>query len=737
VGFDRNVTLRNAEKLIRQGKLDLAVAEYLRVIEDQPGDWNVANALGDLYVRAGKIDKAIEQFLQIADGLNDEGAAAKAGAIYKKILKLKPDHEHTLANLSEILAGQKLYADARAHLNALVDLRRSRGDARGVLHARIRLGVLDPEDYEARLAGVKARVEMGDKGGALNELKDIASELTDRGRQAEAIEVLRDAAKVTPDDDEIRGRLLEVYLTAGEFARARECATTVEQFRRIATALEGQDKPHEALATLQQASAADPSDMGLNVELARAFVAKGDLTTAAQYLTVEAAGDDPVLLLAVADIKLRGTNCHEGLAIARWLLETHASRRDEIAMLGWTIAEQRPDVGFQLVELAADHAVSHSDFPAAAAALQEFVTRVPNHVAALMRLVEVCVDGGLEATMYSAQAQLADAYIAAGAANEARYIAEDLVAREPWEKSNLERFRRALVLLGEPDPDALIADRLSGKSPFTATDLFSAAQPPADELHAEPPAEIEQEADMELEAGVEAAVDAGPAATRAGMGEPVNEPAWKRPQHEDHHFELGVNAIDLDSILGDFLAPPPPAKVHAASDDVEVDLSIVLDDIKPPPAPKSVPIESGDLDGVFGQLRDENSRRPGSDESENEYQRAQALRSAGDIDGCIQALESASRAPRLRFATASLLGQLFRERGDTTQSIDWFERAAQAPAPTPEAGYQILYELADGLDQAGETARALAILLELHADAGAYRDIDARIDRLTKVQTRG
>ena len=103
--------------------------------------------------------------------------------------------------------------------------------------------------------------------------------------------------------------------------------------------------------------------------------------------------------------------------------------------------------------------------------LQEFVTRVPNHIPALMRLVEICVDGGLESTMYSAQAQLADAYIEGGQATEARFIAEDLVAREPWDKANIERFRRTLVLLGEPDPDALIASRLSGESPFMSTDL--------------------------------------------------------------------------------------------------------------------------------------------------------------------------------------------------------------------------------------------------------------------------
>ena len=111
------------------------------------------------------------------------------------------------------------------------------------------------------------------------------------------------------------------------------------------------------------------------------------------------------------------------------------------------------------------------DWPGAAAVLQEFVTRVPNHIPALMHLVEICVDGGLESTMFSAQAQLADAYIEGGQATEARFIAEDLVAREPWDKSNIERFRRTLVLLGEPDPDGLIASRLSGESPFMSTDL--------------------------------------------------------------------------------------------------------------------------------------------------------------------------------------------------------------------------------------------------------------------------
>jgi len=581
VPIDRALTLRNAEKLIRQGKLDAGIAEYLRIVEDTPGDWNAKNTLGDLYARAGQTEKAIEQFTEIADNLSEEGSSAKAGAIFKKILKLKPDHERALLQVAEILANQKLYADARTHLNTLIELRKGKGDTRGALHAKVRLGSLDPEDYDARLEAARARVEMGDKAGALRDLKEIAAELAvDKGRQAQAIDVLREATTLNPDDEEVKEQLFDIYLAGGELSRAREHATTVEQFRRVASAFEGQGSPEEALETLRSAVALNDADTELKAELARAFVAKGDLETAAQYLTVETAGDDPELLLTVADIRLRGEaeSVDEGLSIARRLIEQDRTRRDRVAQLGWTIAEHSPEAGFKVVELAADTAVAENDWGAAAAALQEFVTRVPNHIPALMRLVEICVDGGLEATMYSAQSQLADAYIAAGAATEALFIAEDLVAREPWDNSNIERFRRALELSGEPDPDALIASRLSGESPFTSTDLLLAG----DSQLFEPPVEVKTEEEPVLEAVVEPVVEEPP----------VKKPPKAQPKRhplEAHQFQLSANAIDLDSILGDLDSPAASPAVHAETEnesEVELDLSLMLEDSATPPPPK-------------------------------------------------------------------------------------------------------------------------------------------------------
>ena len=73
--------------------------------------------------------------------------------------------------------------------------------------------------------------------------------------------------------------------------------------------------------------------------------------------------------------------------------------------------------------------------------------------------------------------------------------------------------------------------------------------------------------------------------------------------------------------------------------------------------------------------------------------------------------------------------------GELPAAIEWYERAAEAPAPTVEAGRELLFELAQTLEASGEEARALAVYLELRTDAGDYRDISSRIERLSRGQS--
>ena len=88
-------------------------------------------------------------------------------------------------------------------------------------------------------------------------------------------------------------------------------------------------------------------------------------------------------------------------------------------------------------------------------------TRFPTHLPALLRLVDISVDAGLQQETTDAQARLAEAHLAAGRAAEARVIAEDLLGRHPTDAQHEDRLRRTLVALGEPHVEAVIAQRLN------------------------------------------------------------------------------------------------------------------------------------------------------------------------------------------------------------------------------------------------------------------------------------
>jgi tetratricopeptide (TPR) repeat protein len=665
LAIDRGEALKKAEKLLRQGKLDLAIAEYARVVEEQPNDWNTRNALGDLYIRASQPDKACAQYVQIADHLMHEGFYPRAAAIYKKILKIKPDEEAVSLNLGEISAKQGLLADAKAYFTAVANKRRARGDRAGADEMTVRLGSLDPNDFEARALAARTLAGSGEAIAAAIQYRAMHADLLEKGRPQEALAALKEAVRYNHDDVEARA------------------------------------------------------------ELAKAAVAEGDLDGAKVYLDREIAGSDPVLLMALMEIELRSGATDSAREILAQLLHTDESLRTKIVELAWTIAPTAPEGAFVCIDTAVDAELSAGNYMDAAAILQEFVTRVSGQIGALLKLVEICVDGGLEATMYEAQAMLADAYLERGQGAEARVIAEDLVAREPWEHSHIERFRRALVMLDVPDPDTLIADRLSGHSPFISTDPFMAPETfgsPEPSFEAAPPAP-------------EAAIEPEPEPEPQAMEEPEPQPARRRAA------PTPARGSEPDIPLRPRSpAAVPPKSTKAGGGELDIDLSDALAELQgmiTAPAPKAKPAPAASLDDAFQDFRSEVSRQSGSHEAAEQMTLAKTYLEMGMVDEALAALTEAARAPAYRFEAGSMLGRMYQKKNDLAKAAEWLERAAEAPAPSAGEGRELLYDLGAILETVGETARALAVFLELQAEAGEYRDVAARVERLARVQTGG
>jgi tetratricopeptide (TPR) repeat protein len=620
--IDRAETLKKAEKALRQGRLDAAIAEYLRVVEDQPRDWNTANTLGDLYVRAGQLDKAAGQYIRIAEHFAREGFYPKAAALYKKILKVRPDDEVAQLQLGEVSARLGLLADAKTQLGHVIKQRRARGDLKGANELVIRLGALDPADFDARLLAARVLAETGQRDDAAVRFRQIADELREKGREDEALTALREAVRLNPKD--VEGRTV----------------------------------------------------------LARACLASNDVAGAREFLDAETAGNDPDLLIALAEIELRSERDDSAREILKRVLDADASRTGAVVNLGWSVVQERPMAAFMCIDIVVDAIAAAGDFQGAAALLQEYIGRASTQVPALLKLVELCVDGGLEATMYDAQAQLCDAYLASGQSSEARVIAEDLVAREPWERGHIERFRQALVMQKVSDPDSIIAERLSGQSPFLATDHFA-------------PLDLSEPESEPVEEARPAPVEPAPSPVAAAPSAPV-------PVSESRSSA--------------------PLEAQVTSDGNEVDLSGLVGGAEPPPS----------LSDVFRAKREQEP-----DDAAEQLRLARTYLETGMEDEAIEALRGAVRSPRHRFEAASALGRLYMHRNEPSSAIEWFERAAEAPAPTTDAGRGLLYDLGVTLEAAGEIARALAVFLELQADADRYRDVQARIDRLSRVQTGG
>jgi tetratricopeptide (TPR) repeat protein len=170
----------------------------------------------------------------------------------------------------------------------------------------------------------------------------------------------------------------------------------------------------------------------------------------------------------------------------------------------------------------------------------------------------------------------------------------------------------------------------------------------------------------------------------------------------------------------------------------EIDLTDALAGMSAVPAP-SIPQQPSapqDLETVFDQMRTQATHDQDAAAAAEHYERGVQLLFGGDALEAVSHLQNAARVPLWRFRAASELGRLYIAQEQLEPAVEWLERAAEAPAPTAEEGFAVLYDLAVALEGLGESARALAVLMELDADAGGYRDVRERVDRLARVQTR-
>jgi tetratricopeptide (TPR) repeat protein len=480
------------------------------------------------------------------------------------------------------------------------------GKLKGAIEEYVRLIEDQPRDVGAVNGLGDLYIRAGDTDRAIAQFTRAADQVFAEGVLPKAQAIYKKALKVQPRHEHTLSQLAAIAIRQGLSADATAYLRQLAEQRRLRGDERGVSECVERMRALA------PGSSG-RVASPEAASDTGD----------DGAAEDPASLLAAAMRELAAGNELQGRAVLMRALALDTARHRDVVKIAHDLVTQgRIETAYGCIDVAADAALLAGDWKQAIETLQTFVRAAP-HIPALIKLVELCVDAGLDGPLRAAQTQLADAYLDTGNGTEARVIAEDLLEQDPDCEAHAQRVRRAMALLGAPDAERTVVDVRGRRRTVEVPEADASRLPEA-----------------------------------------------------------------------------------AGADQMEIDLSEVLASI-----------------GAAGEGA-----------ADDPYDRGlRHLREGRDKDAMAD-LSEAARVPHTRAKAAAELGRVHIRRGELEAAVEWLERAADGPAATQEEGFAVLYELADTLERLGESARALAILVDLEADAGAYRDVRARIEQLAGPQ---
>jgi pilus assembly protein FimV len=390
MAYNKSKHVEAAQKLLNQGKVAQAIAEYQQILKYEPRDQVTLMTIGELYIRQGETFQAIEYFERLAQLFVGDGFLTKAIAVYKRIAKLAPEEIRPLEKLADLYVQQGVMSEARPLFLQLAEIH----------------------------------------------LKN--------NRQPEAISLLKKLLLAEPDNLRIQIRLADLYQAMGQSKEAVETYITASQ-RALAR---GDQAECEKLA--EKVLKIDAANIDALTVKARALSTQGNFAQAAHLLEqvpgLDKGGEQAELLL---DLYVKNVKWKEATALALRVFEADEknfglmqkvveallqSGQGESAM---TIIAR---VRIPMLDAGEHDVVSHL--------LNELATSMPGRIEPHEWLVDTYGRTSDSFRLPDALAQLGDALAAAGQLERAKEVFEKLVDREPESDSAKRKLNGVLRKLG-------------------------------------------------------------------------------------------------------------------------------------------------------------------------------------------------------------------------------------------------------------------------------------------------
>jgi pilus assembly protein FimV len=260
LAFNKEKVMDAARKFVEKNQLDKAVKEYLRVVQEDPGDVRIWLKIGDIYAKKGAKQEATETYLRVARHYHDQGFLDKAVAVYKQVVKLDPRLVDAHLKLGELYRQLGKLADAMQHFESVAGHFHREGKTREALATVRQLVELDPDNVATRikLAELYSKEQLVDE--AIKEFTAACEHLRRQARQDDFIKVAERLFFHKPDNVPLARELAGLYLRRNDPRRALQKLQVcfkheprdVDTLALLAQAFQGLDQKGKTVQVLKE-----------------------------------------------------------------------------------------------------------------------------------------------------------------------------------------------------------------------------------------------------------------------------------------------------------------------------------------------------------------------------------------------------------------------------------------------------------------------------------------------------
>ncbi len=394
MAYNKSKYVEAAQKLLNQGKVAQAIAEYQNILKYEPRDQVTLMTIGELYIRQGETFQAIDYFERLAQIFVGDGFLTKAIAVYKRIAKLAPEEIRPLEKLADLYVQQGVMSEARPLFLQLAEIH----------------------------------------------LKN--------NRQPEAVGLLKKLLQAEPDNLRIQIRLADLYQAMGQTRDAIEAYVSASQ-RALARGDQGES---EKLA--DKALKLEPNNLAAVIIKARSHSSQGNLAKAAQLLEqaadLEKGGEQTELLLG---LYLKNSDWDQASALAHRVFEADQKNFGPMQKVVESLLQSgNPEKAMEIMEKSRLPMIDGGEHEVVGKLLNELAASMHGSIQPLEWLVELYGRTSDSFRLPDALAHLGDALVAGHQWDRAKQIFQQLVDRDPDSDSAKRKLNGVLRKMGQLPP---------------------------------------------------------------------------------------------------------------------------------------------------------------------------------------------------------------------------------------------------------------------------------------------